>query len=670
MSQLSYRPYIRPLIREQQHRGVRSVLSLLGIVNKPLRTTLAKRLGGAPGSSGSLLSDPVFEPTFGWTESDITLESLSGSSLNKRLVNSLSSPPDKLKDEYTFPLSRHPFTHQLSSWEILSKTEPKSLVVTSGTGSGKTECFMIPILNRLANQSDSEGALTGVRALFIYPLNALIASQQNRLDAWTDGFKGDLRYCLYTGQLEDQARGRTKEYQGQVIDRQSLRSSPPPMLITNATILEYMLVRKEDEPILAQSQGKLEWIVLDEAHTYVGSQAAEMALLLRRTMIAFGVKPENVRFIATSATFSQDNDTAAKLQRFLADMAGIDISQVEVVYGKRKVPSLPEVSIPNELDIQELSQIDTENETSDARFTKLANNQVARQIRASFLGPNNHCAPQSLSRLRSLVTQKALDTDTAIQWLDLLSGTRAQDGTPFLPLRIHLFHNVLSSVGACVNVNCCERGADLVENPEWQFGAIYTDGSTKCKCGSPVLTLIQCTDCAEPFLKGYVSSKTSELRASIDQDEDEFALNIDVSDEVDEGEGSKQVTKNEILLCNSKHSNLVESVFFDLNTKKRSAQALSDFAVPINEFTPSDDISCPCCAEKKHARQFRKIAVGAPFTLSTVIASLLEFCPKDKNNANVLPSGGRKMISFTDSRQGTARTAVKIQQDSERGKVR
>lgn len=670
MSQLPYRPYIRPLIREQQHRGVRSVLSLLGIVNKPLRTTLARRLGGAPGTPGSLLSDPVFEPTFGWTESEVTLGSLSGTSLNKRLVNSLCSPPDQLKEEYTFPLSRRPFTHQLRSWDILSKSEPKSLVVTSGTGSGKTECFMIPILNRLANQSDTEGSLTGVRALFIYPLNALIASQQNRLDAWTDGFEGDLRYCLYTGQLEDQEKSKSKEYQGQVIDRQSLRKSPPPMLITNATMLEYMLVRKEDEPILKQSQGKLEWIVLDEAHTYVGSQAAEMALLLRRTMIAFGVKPENVRFIATSATFSQDNDTAAKLQRFLADMAGVDTSQVEVVYGKRKVPPLPDVSTPNSIDIQELSQIDSENETSDARYIKLANNNVAREIRASFLGANNHCAPQSLSRLRSHVKQKALDTDTAIQWLDLLSGTRAQDGTPFLPLRIHLFHNVLSSVGACVNVNCSARGADLLESPDWQFGAIYSDSSTNCKCGSPVLTLIQCTDCAEPFLKGYVSTRTYELRAAVDQEEDEFALNVDVSDEIDVEAESQFNLNNEVLLCNTKHSDLVQSAYFDLGSKKLSDKALSELAVTINLFTPMDDISCPCCGEKKHARQFRRIAVGAPFTLSTVIASLLEFCPKDKDNASALPSNGRKMISFTDSRQGTARTAVKIQQDSERGKVR
>jgi ATP-dependent helicase YprA (DUF1998 family) len=67
-----------------------------------------------------------------------------------------------------------------------------------------------------------------------------------------------------------------------VIDREALRAAPPPMLVTNATMLEYMLVRAQDAPILDASKGKLQWIVLDEAHTYIGSQAAELALLLRR----------------------------------------------------------------------------------------------------------------------------------------------------------------------------------------------------------------------------------------------------------------------------------------------------------------------------------------------------------------------------------------------------
>jgi ATP-dependent helicase YprA (DUF1998 family) len=66
-----------------------------------------------------------------------------------------------------------------------------------------------------------------VRALFIYPLNALINSQQNRLDAWTDGFGGQIRHCLYTGALENERKASDQQYKGQVIDRKSLRARPP-----------------------------------------------------------------------------------------------------------------------------------------------------------------------------------------------------------------------------------------------------------------------------------------------------------------------------------------------------------------------------------------------------------------------------------------------------------
>jgi ATP-dependent helicase YprA (DUF1998 family) len=88
----------------------------------------------------------------------------------------------------------------------------------------------------------------------------------------------------------------------EIRDRRTLRKTPPPILVTNATMLEYMLVRTQDAPILEASKGKLEWIILDEAHTYIGSQAAELALLIRRVLHAFGVSPQDVRFVATSAT--------------------------------------------------------------------------------------------------------------------------------------------------------------------------------------------------------------------------------------------------------------------------------------------------------------------------------------------------------------------------------
>jgi len=669
MSKIAYRQYIQPLIKEQKNRGVRSILGLLGIVNKPLRTLLAKRLGGTPGSPGALLADPVFEPTFGWTEGGDNFGSLSGKQLNSRIVSAMSNPPAQLADEYCFPLDRYPFTHQLQAWEILAQNEPKSLVVTSGTGSGKTECFLVPILNRLANLVDKDGPLVGVRALFIYPLNALIASQQSRLDAWTHDFNGDIRYCLYTGQLETKEPNRAREYAGQVIDRDGLRKSPPPMLITNATMLEYMLVRKEDAPILEQSQGKLEWIVLDEAHTYVGSQAAEMALLLRRAMIAFGVEPRNVRFIATSATFGQDQETTMKLKRFLADMAGIDHSQVEVVYGRRKVPELLLCEGSNLYSSGQIEQIESETETSELRFNTLAANQTALQLRNSFLDGNGGCFPKSLSELVARFSATDMGSKGVLDWLDVLSGTRDKLGIPFLPLRIHLFHNVLSSVGACANSACSERSNELIEQPDWSFGALYTDGSTKCKCGSPVLSLVQCTDCAEPYLKAH-RSNAWELRVPSEQGEDEFSVNLDHADEEVDQDESANSDVNEILICNAKYSDLVESVWLELPSLKLKDISDSEIKSKILFFSESEDAACPCCLGKNKSRQFRRIAVGAPFTLSTVISTLLEFCPADKVNANDKPFLGRKMISFTDSRQGTARTAVKIQQDSERGKVR
>lgn len=194
----------------------------------------------------------------------------------------------------------------MEAWQTLIQDQPpRSILVTSGTGSGKTECFLIPILNDLAVELEQrqKAPLTGVMALFLYPLNALIKSQKDRLVAWSEPFNGGIRFCLYNGDTPDQAR--SSDWQCEVADRRTLRANPPPLLVTNSTMLEYLLVRNEDRPIIEQSRGQLRWIVIDEAHTYAGSQAAELTLLLRRVLHTFGCHPGEVRFIATSATLSR-----------------------------------------------------------------------------------------------------------------------------------------------------------------------------------------------------------------------------------------------------------------------------------------------------------------------------------------------------------------------------
>ena len=269
-----------------------------------LRHFLTNIFEAPAGSDGALLADPVFEATFGWCLAREVMTDLAESdTLSRRLVDAMDSPPSDCAD-YRFGRDWHPYEHQLRSWCLLAQEPAQSVLVTSGTGSGKTECFLVPILDQLARECAHRGRLTGVRALFLYPLNALINSQRERLRAWSSAFGGDIRFCLYNGETPDTlpAHRLRNSSPAEQRTRQALREDPAPILVTNATMLEYMLVRDADAPIVARSQGTLRWIVLDEAHTYIGSRAAEMALLIRRVLHRFGVDPSDVRFVATSAT--------------------------------------------------------------------------------------------------------------------------------------------------------------------------------------------------------------------------------------------------------------------------------------------------------------------------------------------------------------------------------
>ena len=198
----------------------------------------------------------MFEVLFPWEEQGKSIAEFSGDLLYPKTVNAVA------KDIAI------PYKHQAKSWQILNdKAQTNSLVVTSGTGSGKTECFMVPILDDLVRlQQQDGGRLSGVHALFLYPLNALINSQRERLDQWTAPFGRDIQFCLYNGNTGESTK---QESANEIISRDKLRESPPPILVTNATMLEYMLIRQKDAPIIEQSKGKLRWIVLDEAHSYV-----------------------------------------------------------------------------------------------------------------------------------------------------------------------------------------------------------------------------------------------------------------------------------------------------------------------------------------------------------------------------------------------------------------
>ncbi len=688
--------YFSSLLPELATRAARATVSRLGFSNPALRRYLGDRFSADLGEPGCFVGEPVFEATYGWETSGQTLASLSPALLSPQLVAALDRPSGSQGSAYRFARDAMPYRHQVKAWELLAQPDPQSIIVTSGTGSGKTECFMVPILDQLARLAETQrGPIEGVRALFLYPLNALIQSQQERLQAWTGPFAGDIRFCLYNGQTPERSDPQhiASKTPNQVRDRQTLRASPPPILVTNATMLEYMLVRSQDCPILQKSSGKLQWIVLDEAHSYIGSQAAELSLLLRRVLHGFNVDSSNVRFVATSATIGDpEGEAGQKLREFLAGLAGVDPTHVHVVAGSRSVPSLPDGAAGyRNAALDELESIAPEDES--LRFDAVCGNGIARTIRQQFVPALGGSTSRRLSAICDVISTPGLHhapevKRSALRWLDLLTRARQiedKEVTPFLPLRLHAFHNVLSGLWACCDPACTCRTGTLLDSPEWAYGAVYTDQRDKCQCGSPVYELRSCNDCNETYLWGRLAQDRAHgglvLRQDTSEQNDDFQLDEvnEVANDADleaRGPGdaeSDAVTGEHSALVLIANLHLEETSEVTVERETRIFDGAPDkplVKLRVREMN-GGRLTCPECGgyHGEGRLMFRAARLGAPFLLMQVIPTLMEFCP-DGEDPQSKPLRGRRMITFTDSRQGTARMAASLQRDAERNCLR
>lgn len=643
--------YFSHAIQRIERNSIESTLSILSITNKGLRDHLIEEFS-RKNRNTQFLSDPVFEAMYPWKRATQTMESLSGNILHPSLVDAM----DTAKAE-RFDKSWCPYEHQLTAWKVLKEETKKSIVVTAGTGSGKTECFMVPILDDLVREyHESKSRLHGVRALFIYPYNALINSQRERLRAWTSAFGEGIPFCLYNGNTEENKHPDQSKYPNEILTRKSLRAAPPPMLVTNATMLEYMLIRQVDAPILNESKGKLRWIVLDEAHSYVGSQAAELSLLLRRVMHSFGVSSDDVRFIATSATIG-DESAEEKLRSYLSDLARVSKDQIEIIGGERVVPTLPESANTAE-SIDELTSIDSGTDESEERYTKLCNASASRKLRSEF---TRSSSPQRLSSLSKAVFDVKTKTAETAKLIDVCSST-SHNGDAFLPLRGHLFHQVVSGLWCCADISCGKKdGSTLDKN--WPFGRVYTQRKLRCDCGGPIFELVFCRECNDPHL---LANDTNGSIVQYKQESfDEFSLTIEDSE--DNSGDSIDDADSEFRYISSRNNEATTELCIDRSTGLIVGPGSESLRLSVIQ---EDNTQCSGCGYNPSNNQpFRRSYLGTPFYISNTIPTLLESC-QESDKPGEKPSRGRRLITFTDSRQGTARISVKLQQDSERDCVR
>lgn len=240
-------------------------------------------------------------------------------------------------------LSRPLYKHQENS--IHKFNEDKNVVVTTGTGSGKTESFLLPIINYLMKQKETNTLNNKVRALIIYPMNALANDQMKRMRELFIDYP-EITFGSYTGETEHTNKKAISKYaklnngskplENERVSREQMKDKPPHILITNYAMLEYLLLRPDDN-VLFDNENSNEWkyIVLDEAHSYTGATGIEVSMLLSRLRNTL-VSKEKLRFILTSATLGGPNDNK-KICNFATNLcAGVAFDESSIVRAIRE----------------------------------------------------------------------------------------------------------------------------------------------------------------------------------------------------------------------------------------------------------------------------------------------------------------------------------------------
>lgn len=232
-----------------------------------------------------------------------------------------------------------PHAHQAKAFTRLSGDGARSTLVATGTGSGKTECFLYPILEhcRVAR----EQGRPGIKAIILYPMNALATDQAGRVakEIVEKAALSNIRAGLYVGDTAEQESDVVQQVDDKtftvITDRKTLRDNPPDILLTNYKMLDFLLMRAADAPLWAQQRpDTLRYLVVDELHTFDGAQGTDLACLIRRLKGRLNTPPAQLVCVGTSATLGDEG--VSDLLTFAGDVFGEVLDEGAVIAEDRE----------------------------------------------------------------------------------------------------------------------------------------------------------------------------------------------------------------------------------------------------------------------------------------------------------------------------------------------
>lgn len=217
------------------------------------------------------------------------------------------------------PLKFAPYIHQHKTFERLSKQNRSTLIAT-GTGSGKTESYLWPILDYCREHQNEPG----IKAILIYPMNALATDQARRVASaiTSNPSLSDVTAGIYADR-EPRLASDSVTADSLITRRDAMRSNPPDILLTNYKMLDYLLLRGDDLPLWAKNTAQtLKFLVVDEMHTFDGAQGADLALLLRRLKHRLNIPQKHLVCVGSSATLGTGEEAEKELVEYAERVFG------------------------------------------------------------------------------------------------------------------------------------------------------------------------------------------------------------------------------------------------------------------------------------------------------------------------------------------------------------
>lgn len=734
---------------------------------------------------------PYFESTPKYQTGD-TFGSMVGlPSAAQTLFSRLSSPSEGLPRLIYDP----PYKHQAESLRH-NLIDGKNLVIMTGTGSGKTESFLLPILGKFAQEAQTRPSVfaeqPAMRALIMYPMNALVNDQLGRLRAllgdprlvssfkeWCgrpprfarytsrtpyagirtskkdssrlqsfDSFYVDVLRRADSDDAEEKAQAvelltalkdrgkwpakpdleawfgqkgsawqdrKTGEFvravtlpdDSELLTRHEVHAAPPDLLVTNYSMLEYMLMRPIERAIfdrtrewLADNPNETFLVVLDEAHLYRGAAGAEVGLLLRRLRDRIGVPEDRFRIICATASF-KDADYAPA---FGSQLSGVPADTFVPIEGTLDLKqgagkgTLEDAEALSGIDLNAFYEADSD-DAKLALITPLLDYRGVAGAESAELGLFD--ALKSFPAMCALInaTMKearpiaelgtflfagdvpAKTADEAVTVLMALgSVARPEPNLPgLLPCRIHNFFRGLPGLWVCMDPDCSEISEDQRDGI---CGKMYSQPSEECGCGARVLELFTCRNCGTAYARAYTDDVDSP-RALWSEPGEQLRMAS--------GETSP-LLPIDLLLEQPAHDDGAEPADYDLETGQLNPltpgprmrtvfirqDRLNDTADDENENDNSFESRgqfTPCAVCGKTARfgrsyvQDHQTKGDQPF--QALLARQIQIQPPGPQEATPFaPLRGRKVLAFSDSRQVAARLAPNLQMYSERDSLR